>query len=84
MPDFVWNAHCIQFFRSAGLSRIAHKNRVSSTVKKPGGCNSTSCHSYNENHYLNFKVDRLNRAKINAAIQKRMMIFDSFQPLSSK
>ena len=35
-------------------------------------------------HYLNFNVDRLKSARISAAIQNRMMIFDSLHPVSSK
>ena len=31
-----------------------------------------------------FSVERLNKANISAVIQKRMIIFDSFQPFSSK
>ena len=34
--------------------------------------------------YLNFNVVSAKSAKISAAIQKRTMIFDSFQPDNSK
>ena len=83
LPGFPGNPERIEFGRRARLAGIGDKHRFPAALEEPCRSHSTSCHSHHNNH-LNFNVDRLSSAKISAAIQNRMITFDSIQPISSK
>ena len=83
LTRFPRNPECVQFTGRQRAFRNRSQTLISPALEKPRRRHSTSCHTHHNNH-LNFNVDRLNNAKINAAIQNRMMTFDSFQPISSK
>ena len=68
---------------AAGFPESVTNTDFPRLLKEPCRRNTTSCHTHHNNH-LNFNVDRLNNAKINATIQNRMMTFDSVHPISSK
>ena len=85
MPRLERNVFLFQFRGGRGPACVGDKHRIAATVQQSRCGDPTSCHANDEDHtYLNFNVDKLNNAKINAAIQKRMMTFDSFQPFNSK
>ena len=84
LSRFPWNPERIELCGRRGLSGIGHKHRFAAALEKPCRRHSASCHTTTTTIHLNFNVDRLNNAKINAAIQNRMITFDSFHPISSK